>query len=76
MKKALIQLEVLTCPSCIKKIETVLNKKEGVDSANVLFNSSKVKVKFDEAQIEIEELKNIIQKLGYSVLSSKVSNLE
>ncbi|MEH6907592.1 heavy-metal-associated domain-containing protein, partial [Neobacillus drentensis] len=37
MSKAVYQLESLTCPSCIKKIETTLNKTNGVESTKVLF---------------------------------------
>ncbi len=44
------QLETLSCPSCIKKIETVLNKQMGVKEASVLFHSSKVKIAFDETK--------------------------
>lgn len=73
MTKAVYQLEALTCPSCIKKIEGTLNKTEGVGSAKVLFNSSKVKAEFDDSKIKAEQLKGIIQKLGYQVLSEKVS---
>jgi copper chaperone len=73
MTKAVFQLEPLTCPSCIKKIETTLNKTAGVDSAKVLFNSSKVKTEFDETQIEASQLEEKIKKLGYPVLSAKVS---
>jgi copper chaperone len=73
MSKAVFQLEPITCPSCIKKIETTLNKTTGVESAKVLFNSSKVKTEFDNAQIEASQLEETIKKLGYPVLSSKVS---
>lgn len=73
MTRAEFQLETVTCPSCIRKIESALNKAEGVDSAKVLFNSSKVKAEFDEAQTSAEKLKEIIVKLGYTVLTSKVS---
>jgi len=73
MTKAIFQLEVLTCPSCIKKIEKTLNKTTGVESAIVLFNSSKVKTQFDESQIEAAQIKETISKLGYQVLSAKVS---
>jgi copper chaperone CopZ len=40
MKKATIQLETLTCPSCILKIEGALKSLAGVDkeSINVSFN--------------------------------------
>lgn len=73
MTKAVFQLEPLTCPSCIKKIETTLNKTAGVESAKVLFNSSKVKTEFDDVQIQADGLKEVITKLGYPVLSTKVS---
>lgn len=73
MKKAVFQLEALTCPSCIKKIETTLNKTTGVDTAKVLFNSSKVKAEYDETKIEADQLEETISKLGYPVLAAKVS---
>lgn len=67
MKKAVFQLEPLTCPSCIKKIESTLNKTSGIQSATVLFNSSKVRVEFDEQDISTEQISKIITKLGYEV---------
>lgn len=73
MTKAVIQLETLTCPSCVKKIESALNRLEGVNSVKVLFNSSKVKAEFDASQISVDEIKETIDKLGYEVLSSKIS---
>ncbi|WP_186579924.1 heavy-metal-associated domain-containing protein [Aquibacillus kalidii] len=73
MTKAVLQLEPLTCPSCIKKIESTLDKTEGIKSARVLFNSSKVKVEFDELQIETIQVERTISRLGYPVLSAKVS---
>ncbi len=65
-------MEPLTCPSCIRKIETALGRTAGVESARVLFNSSKVKAEFDEARVSAEELRSIITRLGYPVLSAKV----
>lgn len=73
MKKAVFQLETVTCPSCIKKIEGALNKIAGVDSVKMLFNSSKVKIEFDETQIQVKDLEEVVKNLGYEVLSSKVS---
>jgi len=73
MKKAVYQLEPLTCPSCIKKIETALGKTEGVELAKVLFNSGKVKAEFDETKVNAEEVGEVIEKLGYPVLKTKVS---
>lgn len=69
MKTIRIQLETLTCPSCIAKIEGVLNKQTGVDKAKVMFHSSKVKVTYNEEETNPKELSEIIEKLGYPVLS-------
>ncbi|WP_249870630.1 heavy-metal-associated domain-containing protein [Oceanobacillus saliphilus] len=73
MSKGVFQLEPLTCPSCIKKIETTLSKTEGVVSAKVLFNSSKVRTEFDDSKIEASKIEETISKLGYPVKSAKVS---
>lgn len=74
MKKATIQLETLTCPSCTMKVEGAVKKVDGVeeDSIKVLFNSSKVKLDFDEEKTSIEELEAAITKVGYEVENSKV----
>ena len=69
MKTIRIQLETLTCPSCINKIEGVLNKQTGVDEAKVMFNSSKVKITYNEEETNPNKLSEIIEKLGYPVLS-------
>ena len=63
------KVEELTCPSCIKKIESVLTKQPGVEEAQVLFHSSKVKVVFDEKLVQEEQLKSTLAKLGYPVLA-------
>lgn len=62
------QLEPLTCPSCIKKIETKVGKMNGVKEAKVLFNSSKVKATIDEEQVTADEVKETIEKLGYPII--------
>lgn len=69
MQTVKFQLEPLTCPSCIKKIETKLNKMDGVEEAKVMFNSSKVKATFDEETVTKEKIQDIIEKLGYEVLN-------
>jgi len=74
MKSATIQLETLTCPSCMLKIEAALKNLDGVDkdSVDVSFNTSKAKLNFDENKISIEEIEKAINKVGYEVIKSKV----
>ncbi len=69
IKTVKFQLETLTCPSCITKIEGVLEKEPGVEKVKVLFNSSKVKVDYNEEEVASKRLKELIEKVGYPVLS-------
>lgn len=71
MKKAVMQLEQLTCPTCVKKIETVLTKTQGIGNVSVLFNASKVKVDYNEEEVTMKEVSRKIMDLGYAVLSIK-----
>jgi copper chaperone CopZ len=74
MQKATIQLETLSCPSCLQKIDNAVKGLDGVekDSVKVMFNASKVKVNFDESVTPIENIENAIENLGYPVTKSKV----
>ena len=71
MKHITYQLETLTCPSCMAKIDGMLKKTDGVQSSQVLFNSSKVKVEIDDSVIQSEQVKQRIEDLGYTVLKEK-----
>jgi len=73
MKKAVFSMETFTCPSCVKKIEQTVGKATGVNEVKVLFNSGRVRVEFDETKISAETLQDMIVRLGYPVLSKKVS---
>lgn len=74
MKKATIQLETLTCPSCVLKVENAVKSIEGVEkeSVNVMFNASKVKFDFDEEKISVEAVEKAISSVGYEVKKSSV----
>lgn len=66
MKKTL-QLEDLSCPSCVAKIEKVLKKAPGVEEVEVKFNSSKVDVAFDESKIELADITKLVESIGFEV---------
>lgn len=73
MRKIEMQLEPLSCPSCIKRIEKALAKEKGVEHSKVLFNSSKVKAEFDDSIVSAEKLAELLEKLGYPVKKTKVA---
>ena len=65
------QLETVTCPSCVGKIEGMLKKIDGIEKYEVLFNTSRVRVSFDENMISSETIKSKINQLGFQVLKEK-----
>lgn len=74
MSKAVITLEPLACPSCLKKIESAVRELNGIDHSNVkgVFNASKIRVDFDENMLAVEDVEKAIENLGYPVIKSKV----
>lgn len=71
MTKSIYQLETVTCPSCIRRIELSIGKLNGVSQVNVKFNASKVEVDYDEQVITKDKIGASINTLGYKVLNVK-----
>ena len=74
MKKAVLQLETLACPTCMKKITGALKSVPGVDqdSVRVLFNASKAKLTFDETVTDIKDISQAVVHIGYDVLKASI----
>lgn len=72
MTKATLQLETLTCPSCLQKIENGVGKLDGVKKVKVMFNASKVKVDYDSEKSNVTHIIGAIEDLGYRVKSTKI----
>lgn len=72
MKKAVITLETLACPTCMQKIEQAVKRVEGVEkeSVEVLFNASKLKTNFDSAKTSLSAIQKAIEGIGYPVIKS------
>ncbi|MDG4977019.1 heavy-metal-associated domain-containing protein [Lactococcus lactis] len=75
MSKIVMKLDELSCPSCMAKIEGVLNTTNGVETAKVLFNASKVKAEFNDNQVTATDLVSKVEGLGYVVQKSKVTEI-
>lgn len=59
----------MTCASCVRKIESVLGKTEGVIEAAVNFASEKVTIEYDNDKINLEKIEKIIKSLGYELVT-------
>lgn len=71
MKKLVMELENVTCPSCAKKIQDALRETSGVDEVSVLLNTSRVRVNYNENLVRKNKIAEIVTKLGYPVLNIK-----
>lgn len=74
-KRIIMQLDELTCPSCLTKIESALTKQAGVANVKVLFNAGKVKADFDGETTDPSALEDVVTQLGYPVVRTKVKEL-
>lgn len=68
MKTNILKIGNLSCPTCVRRIENALSKTKGVNKTEVLFNSGKVIVTFDESIIDIQTISKTIQNIGYEVV--------
>lgn len=74
MKKLTIQLETLTCPSCLQKINAAVKKLDGInkDKVEVLFNASRVRLEFNDEVIKVADIEETIEKVGYKAVKSTI----
>ena len=59
----------MSCASCVRNVETALNKTEGVIDANVNFASEKVTIEYDDEIISIDKLSDIVKSRGYELIT-------
>ena len=63
--KTLLRSTELSCPSCVAKIEKALKAVDGVKDAKVFFNTGRIEVDHDPAQVNSQELAKTVQTVGY-----------
>ncbi|WP_143316546.1 sulfite exporter TauE/SafE family protein [Clostridium sp. HBUAS56017] len=70
MKRRIIKVYNMTCVSCENRVEVALRKITGVKNAMASYSLEQVTVEYDEELCSIEELKEAINKAGYSTKNS------
>ena len=72
MKKSIESVELslsgLKCAACANRVERVLNRAPGVESANVNFATMRARVEFDAAQIGADALREAVQNAGFEAV--------
>ncbi|MGG6447397.1 heavy metal translocating P-type ATPase [Pseudobacillus badius] len=67
-----LQINGMTCAACANRIEKGLSKIEGVKEANVNFALERSTITYDPTKTNVNEFKEKVEKLGYSVVQEKV----
>ncbi|OOM78523.1 copper-exporting P-type ATPase A [Clostridium puniceum] len=67
MNKKALKIEGMTCSACANRVERVVKKLDGVDSANVNFATETLSVEFDETKLNNENIEAAVVKAGYGV---------
>ncbi|MDA1476408.1 heavy metal translocating P-type ATPase [Bacillus changyiensis] len=71
MKEATLQITGMTCAACAARIEKGLKRLDGVEDVHVNFALETAKVNYNPAQIEVNQLTEKIEALGYQVATEK-----
>lgn len=73
MQKTKLYINGMTCRNCQLRIETELKRTSGITGAVVSFESEAAEITYDPKQISLDQIENIINKLGYQAVSKKAS---
>jgi len=71
MNSISIPIGGMTCAACAKRIEKVVLKLEGVETASVNFATEKAVVSYNSQKVKLPIIKKTIEKIGYKVLENK-----
>ena len=69
MKKYTYPVLGMTCAACVRKIEKVLEKTEGICEVSVNFASENVTIGYDDQKISLDKIAGIIKDIGYEMLT-------
>jgi Cu+-exporting ATPase len=67
MNKKAFKVEGMTCSACANRVERVVKKLDGVNSANVNFATETLSVEFDETKSSNENIEAAVVKAGYGI---------
>jgi copper chaperone CopZ len=73
---ATVQLNIsgMDCEGCTAHINGELSKVNGVIEANTSYKNANAIVKFDNSKTSVDSLSNIVNNIGYKVISSSIIN--
>lgn len=71
MRKTTLNITGMSCASCAGAVERVAGKLEGVHSASVNLATEKLSVEYEENVVNLQKIRDAVEKAGYGVLEEK-----
>jgi copper chaperone CopZ len=65
MKEIILNIEGMHCTGCSNRLTKVLNNIDGVERAEVSFETKKANIKYDESKVSVETIKAEIEEAGF-----------
>ncbi len=66
--RVILRVDGMTCVNCARAIEINLRRLKGVQDVKVSFELGRVDVSFQEELLDVEDIKKVIESLGYRVV--------
>ena len=63
--RTILRSDELTCPSCIRRIESALDRLQGVSHSKVHFTTGRIEVIHDPERVSPQELVRAVGEAGY-----------
>ncbi|MBI1822945.1 MAG: heavy-metal-associated domain-containing protein [Nitrospirae bacterium] len=57
----------MTCQHCVQSVKGALEKLHGVNSVSVVLDQGNVKIEFDSALVNLQQLRGAVVEAGYEV---------
>ncbi|XXY54864.1 heavy-metal-associated domain-containing protein [Sorangium sp. So ce269] len=67
MKETILQVDGMSCPSCIRHIDSALRELDGVDKVDVRLREGTAVVQHDPASASVDALVEAVRGAGYGV---------
>lgn len=65
MKNIELKIEGMHCNGCSTRLQKILNKTEGIESAEVNLEEKNAKIQYNEERITIDNIKEVIEDAGF-----------
>ncbi|MGY3779594.1 heavy-metal-associated domain-containing protein [Isobaculum melis] len=65
MEKTMVKVTGMSCEHCVKRVTDALEGTAGVAKAKVNLKKEQAKIKFEPAEVTVEQLVAVIKETGY-----------